>query len=360
MKFNRLSLACILGALILSRGFWADLISPLGRGLLPSSEKPDQKNQTGEAEQSLANCHVATVRPAILTIFAGEEIGTGSIVSRDGLVLTNEHVVREVGYGEIRARRWGGSLYKGKVVATNATHDLALIKLNLKESSLPTIAFAKPEAIKNGQAVCALGSPRAITGVLARGTLIGDRGTSDLQSAIFLQPGNSGGPLLNEQGEMIGVNKSIWLSETGENVKRSFATNVTVASHFFEENKSKASPFTESPIAEHVPPSTMPTKPLDFSPPRQTDLPLQADAPLVAPGTHLGAIVNSQTLVIQLVEPESPAEKAGLNAGDRLLKVNDRTLYRLKDLDAFLDTKPARATFTVSRDNNLQAVTVVF
>ncbi len=359
MKLNRLSLACIVGALLLSRGFWASLIAPLGRELLPSSEAPNQMEQAKQSEQTLANCHMDTLRPAILTIFAGEEIGTGSIVSSDGLVLTNEHVVREVGYGEIRARRWGGNLYKGQVLATDPTHDLALIKINTQEP-LPTIAFAKPEAIQQGQAVCALGSPRAITGVLSRGTLTGTRGTSDLKSAILLQPGNSGGPLLNQQGEMIGVNKSIWLSDAGENIGLSFSTNVAVANQFFEQNKSKAVP-TESPIADHFVPFPMHSEPLDYSPPAPSESPYRPDAPRPsASGNRLGAIVDSQTLVIQILEPESPAEKAGLNAGDRLLKVDDQPLRRIDDLTAFLGNQRDRVRFTVRRDSKLQEITVEF
>ncbi|PSB26991.1 S1C family serine protease [Stenomitos frigidus] len=366
VKLNRLSLACILGVLLLSSGFWADFLASLVRGLLPISEETGQPDSTKQTKQPLANCHVETSRPAILTIFAGAEIGTGSIVSSDGLVLTNEHVVREVGSrGEIHARQWGGTLYKGQVLATNATHDLALVKISTKEP-LPTIAFAKPEEIQSGQGVCALGSPRAITGVLARGKLIGTRGTSDLKSAILLQPGNSGGPLLNQQGEMIGVNKSIWLSETGENVGLSFATNVVTTTQFFEQNKSKSVP-TESPIADHVTPLPLPSKPLDFNPPVIAELPYKTDSPYrpypsqpSESGAHLGAIVDERTLVIQIVEPESPAEQAGLNAGDRLIKVNNQPLERLEDLKAFLATKRDRATFTVSRDNKPQDVTVEF
>jgi len=359
MKLNRLSLACIIGALLLSRGFWADLIAPLGRGFLPSSETPPQAEQPTQPEQTLANCHVDTLRPAILTLFAGEEIGTGSIVSSDGLVLTNEHVVREVGFGEIRARRWGGNLYVGQVLATDPTHDLALVKISTQEP-LPTIAFAKPEAIQNGQGVCALGSPRAITGVLSRGTLIGTRGANDLKSAILLQPGNSGGPLLSQQGEMIGVNKSIWLSDAGENVGLSFSTNVAIANQFFEQNKSKAVA-TESPIADHVVPFPMPSEPLDYSPPALAETPSRPDAPRPsASGNRLGAIMDSQTLIIQIVEPESPAEKAGLNAGDRLLKVDNQPLRRIDDLTAFLGTQRDRARFTVRRDSKLQEITVEF
>ena len=361
LKLNRSSLACILGVLLLSRSFWAGWIVTLVRDLLPSSGKTSKSDQTEQAEQALLDCRADILRNAILTIFAGEEIGTGSVVSRSGLVLTNEHVVREVGSGgEIRARQWGGRLYKGWVLASNPTHDLALVKINTP-APLPTIAFAEPQDMQKGQAVCALGSPRAITGVLARGTLIGTRGSSDLQSKIMLQPGNSGGPLLNEQGRMIGVNKSIWLSANGENMNRGFATDATVANQFLEQNRDAVSPVSKSPIAGHAIPVLMHSEPLDYSLPVLAETPSRPE-PLqpLASGARLGALVDSQTLVIQIVEPESPAEKAGLNAGDLLIKVNGQSLHQIDDLNAFLATRRDRATFTVSRDSKLQNVIVEF
>jgi serine protease Do len=353
MKLNRwlwvgalLVLACTAASCLPSRKHFALL-------------KPDAASKTEQGQTQAASVSVCqTARPAVMTLYASTEIGSGSIVSPQGLVLTNYHVVQAAGDGQIRARGWGGNLFKGQVIATDPGNDLALVQLDAKEP-LPEIRLAKATTFHAGQAVCAIGSPLGRTGVITLGTLKGTNENGDLQSSILLHPGNSGGPLLNQQGEMIGVNKAIWLSETGENIGIGFATATTIAQAFIEQNRQTATAFAQQPGFPEQ--DTMPQTPIGFGldipiePPTGASLPPKASIT-----TQLGALINEQSLVIQLVEPDSLAENAGLSAGDRLVAVDRQPLSRLEELQTFLNRRPSSAVFTISRDQQQQEIYLNF
>jgi serine protease Do len=227
-------------------------------------------------------------------------------------------------------------LFTGQVLATDPVNDLALVQLRTKKS-LPVARFAKPDGIRFGQPVCAFGSPFTRTGILALGRLKGTRENGDLETAtILLLPGYSGGPLLNTQGEMIGVNKAVRLSETGENTEHTaFATTITVAQKFIGQNRQKT--------------SDMPA-----------EAPANPTSPIAPLHDRLGAVINERSLVVQIVEPNSPAENAGITGGDRLVAVNGQRLARLEDLQTFLDRRPKNAVFTIGREAQQQELQVVF
>ncbi len=350
----------------LNRWLWAGVLLVLAytaASCMPSREpfpllQPDtSKTEQGHTQAASASV-CQTARPAVVTLYASTEFGSGSIVSPQGLVLTNYHVVQAAGDGQIRARGWDGSLFKGQVIATDPGNDLALVQLDAKEP-LPEIRLAKATTFQAGQAVCAIGSPLGRTGVITLGTLKGTDENGDLRSSILLHPGNSGGPLLNQQGEMIGVNKAIWLSETGENVGIGFATTTAIAQAFIEQNRQIATAIAQqSGFPEQ---DTLPQAPVSFGfdtpiePPSAAALPPKASIT-----TQLGALINEQSLVIQLVEPDSPAENAGLSAGDRLVAVNRQPLSRLEELQTFLARRPSSAVFTISRDQQQQEIYLNF
>lgn len=321
---------------------------------LPLSLPTTTKAKPNQSEPTSANvCQVA--RAAVLTLYVDSDFGSGTIVSPEGLVLTNHHVVKAASSGQVRARSWGGQLYQGQVVATDLVNDLALVQLNTKER-LPAIRLAKPEEIQMGQKVCAIGSPYGRAGVITQGTLKGTLENGDLQSSILLHPGNSGGPLLNRQGDMIGINKAIWLSDSGKNVGIGFATTTTIARSFIEQNRQKAAAIAER-AASATPPAQADTG-LQATPP---DAPANFDLPPATPSdVRLGAMVDRRSLVVQLVEPGSPAERAGLTAGDQLVAVDGQRLDRVEDLQTFLKRRPSSAVFTISRNQQQQNVQVGF
>ncbi|MBW4692501.1 MAG: S1C family serine protease [Lyngbya sp. HA4199-MV5] len=350
MKFNRWLWA---GILLLSARALASFIpslQPLSLSLPETS-----KAKPGHSEHTSASaCQAA--RSAVVTLYAGIEFGSGSIVSANGLVLTNHHVIAAVDGGKVRARGWNNKLYTGQVVVSDPINDLALVQLHTKEP-LPVIHLATLSTVQKGQKVCAIGSPFGRTGIITLGMLTGTRDNGDLESSILLHPGNSGGPLLNSQGDMVGVNKAIWLSESGENVGIGFATTATIAHRFIEQNHAKAKAIAEqatTPSLEELPQQPAGSNTLPES------LPGANQSPALPDGARLGAMVNNQSLMIQLVEPQSPAEKAGLSAGDQLLAVNGQPLKRFEDLQAFLKRRPTSAVFTINRRQQQQDIQVSF
>lgn len=347
-----------------NRWLWAGILLLLAHTLasyIPSLQAPPlslpgtTKAKPDHSESASANaCQAA--RSSVITLYAGSEFGSGSIVSPNGLVLTNHHVIAAADNGRVRARGWNGQLYMGQVVASDPGHDLALVQLDTKET-LSVIRLATSNTIQEGQKVCAIGSPFGRTGIITLGTLTGTRDNGDLESSILLHPGNSGGPLLNSQGDMVGVNKAIWLSESGENVGIGFATTATIAQRFIEQNQAKADAIAGQSTAPPL--EGLPQQPADLGMPPDTSA-NDHQPPELPDGARLGAMVNSQSLVIQLVEPQSPAENAGLSAGDRLLAVNGQQLNRFEDLQAFLKHRPTSAVFTISRNQQQQDIQVGF
>ncbi len=196
-----------------------------------------------QAEQSISSSHrqsstyrdCQSISPAVVTIYAGKEIGSGSIVRTDGFIITNYHVVQDAIASErsgwLSVRTLNGNRYPGQVIKIDRQHDLALIQLKAWKY-FPVVRIAGTNSIRTGQKVYAIGSPFGCPGVLTEGVLSRIRSNGDLQSQLMLNPGNSGGPLLNSRGEMIGVNRGILQTPSGSNTGISFATNLTIAKLF--------------------------------------------------------------------------------------------------------------------------------
>lgn len=186
------------------------------------------------------------VTPAVVTIYVGREVGSGSIVSADGLVITNTHVVRRaVRRNEaVTVKLATGNEYSGQVIATDRGNDLALIRMTAP-GSLPKVQLANPDVVQVGQTVYAIGSPFGRAGVMTTGRLLSITNKGDLQSSVQLKPGNSGGPLLNTQGEMIGVNKGVRPAGEDFTQMTSLATNALVARTFIDQNRDNVTPVSE-------------------------------------------------------------------------------------------------------------------
>lgn len=151
-----------------------------------------------------------TASPAVVSIEAGEGTGSGSIISPDGLILTNAHVV--AGSRTVRVVLPDGTKLEGDVVAFGeAGLDLAAVQLR-DQRNLPTIQIADPTSIAVGQRAFAIGNPFGqfqgtfTTGIVSRV----DTNRGLIQTDTAINPGNSGGPLLNSRGELIGVNSAIF------------------------------------------------------------------------------------------------------------------------------------------------------
>jgi len=211
--------------------------------------------QTSQFSRPISASEVyALANPAVVTVYAGEEIGSGSIVSPDGLVITNNHVARGAVSGRVEVQTAKGQTYRGQVIGSDRRNDLALIQLQT-HLSLPVIRLANATEIQIGAPVYAIGSPYGRPGVMTTGALGAVRPNGDLRSRVRLEPGNSGGPLLNSYGEMIGINKAVLETETGQNTGISFATNIAVVHNFIEQYRPYQvvpSPKTETTLSQAV------------------------------------------------------------------------------------------------------------
>ena len=153
------------------------------------------------------------ISPAIVAIEAqvkdGVSAGTGCIVSNDGLILTGSHVVED--YKEIEVTTFNGQTYKATFVAQMGKNkDLALIKINPK-TPLVTVSFADSESVKVGQKVLSIGNPFGFSNTLTQGIISRiDYVKNRFQTDAAINPGCSGGPLLNSTGQVIGISQSIY------------------------------------------------------------------------------------------------------------------------------------------------------
>ena len=170
-------------------------------------------------------------RPQVQERRAG---GSGVIISEDGYIVTNNHVVENA--TKLRVKLNDGRVFDGEIVGTDPTTDIALIKIDQKE--LPTVPFGSSEALRLGEWVLAIGSPFDLQSTITAGIVSAkarflDVIPDDLRIESFIQtdaavnPGNSGGALVNTRGELVGINTVI-KSSTGSYIGYSFAVPETI------------------------------------------------------------------------------------------------------------------------------------
>lgn len=181
------------------------------------------------------------INPAIVAIDAqtsdGISAGTGCIVKSDGLILTGSHVVEDC--KSVEVTMYNGQVYKAQVVSKMGKNkDLALLKINPK-TPLHTIKFGDSENIKVGQKVLAIGNPFGFSGTLTQGIISRiDYTKNKIQTDAAINPGCSGGPLLNSSGEVIGINQSIYNPDNNiSNIGIGFAIPINDAKSFIESAK---------------------------------------------------------------------------------------------------------------------------
>lgn len=153
--------------------------------------------------------------PAVVAIDAGDGTGSGSILTPDGLVLTNAHVVGDA--RTVTVRLADGRQFQGDVVGYgDGGLDLAAVQMRGVQGNLPTLRIGGSNSVRVGQQAFAIGNPFGLQGTFTVGIISRiDSQRGLIQTDAAINPGNSGGPLLNRQGELIGVNTSIYT--TGDN-----------------------------------------------------------------------------------------------------------------------------------------------
>lgn len=249
----------------------------------------------------------------------GEEqsrgVGSGFIISQDGYVMTNAHVVAdaETIYVTLPDKRE----FKGKLIGSDRRTDVALLKI--EATGLPKLTLGDSDKVRAGEWVLAIGSPFGLDNSVTAGIVSAKgRDTGDylpfIQTDVAVNPGNSGGPLINLRGEVIGINSQIY-SRSGGYMGISFAIPIDEALRVTEQLK-QSGKVTRGRIAVAIGDVT------------------KEVADSLGLGRARGALVGS-------VEAGGPAEKAGIEAGDIILKFNGRDIERASDLPRMVgDTKP--------------------
>jgi S1-C subfamily serine protease len=185
------------------------------------------------------------VRSAVVTVQAGKTIASGIVVQPTGLVLTTRHGVQES--VDVQVTTADGQVYPGQVVDFDLRHDLAMVRL--KEAvNLPTVSLKQKVTLKPGEPITAIGTVEGKPGIVTTGTYQGTTPQGSLKtSSGFLQPGNSGGPLLNQQGVVVGISKGVLPDNSG------LATSSAAAQAFLarregidQRNTKKSSPDRQS------------------------------------------------------------------------------------------------------------------
>ncbi len=194
--------------------------------------------KTYEPDEEINITVYERINPAIVAIDAqtsdGISAGTGCIVSSDGLILTGSHVVDDS--KSIEVTMSNGQVYKAELISKMGKNkDLALIKISPKVK-LQTIKFGDSQDIKVGQKVLAIGNPFGFSGTLTQGIISRiDYTKNKIQTDAAINPGCSGGPLLNSSGEVIGINQSIYNPDNNiSNIGIGFAIPINDAKKFIE------------------------------------------------------------------------------------------------------------------------------
>ncbi len=166
--------------------------------------------------------------------FRQRSLGSGFIINRDGLILTNNHVVENA--EEIVVKLSNDKEYKAELVGRDAKTDIAVVKIKAdKADELTPAILGDSDALKVGEWVMAIGNPFGLehtvtTGIVsAKGRFIGQGSYDDfIQTDAAINPGNSGGPLVNLKGEVVGINSAIF-SRSGGNIGVGFAIPIDLA-----------------------------------------------------------------------------------------------------------------------------------
>ena len=269
--------------------------------------------------------------------YEARSLGSGFIVSADGYILTNAHVVNMA--DDVTVKLSDKREFKAKVIGADKRTDVALIKI--EAAGLPAVRIGDPEKLRVGEWVLAIGSPFGFESSVTAG-IVSAKGRSlpqenyvpFIQTDVAINPGNSGGPLFNLKGEVVGINSQIY-SRTGGFMGLSFAIPIDVAMDVSNQLRSagRVSRGRIGVVIQEV------TKELAES----FGLPKAA-----------GALVNS-------VEKGGPADKAGIEASDVILKFDGKVVNSSVDLPRIVaQTRPgSKVTAQVWRKGVSRDVSMV-
>jgi len=264
-------------------------------------------------------------------------VGSGFIVSPDGYILTNAHVVADA--AEVSVKLTDKREFRARVVGVDRRTDVALIKV--EAAGLPAVRIGDPSRLKAGEWVAAIGSPFGLENTVTAGIVSAkSRSLPDgtyvpfIQTDVAINPGNSGGPLFNLDGEVVGINSQIY-SRSGGYMGLSFSIPIDVAMNI-KDQLQKYGKASHGRIGVAVQPVTR-------------DL------------AESFGMTKPQGALVANVEDSGPAAKAGIQSGDVIIGVNGKVVEDSADLPRMVgEMRPGTSTtFKLWRKNATRDVTVV-
>ncbi|MFD1063666.1 trypsin-like peptidase domain-containing protein [Winogradskyella litorisediminis] len=317
--------------------------------LLKEDERPDlitAAEKTIDAVVHVKNTQINRRPQTWEDIFSNRRVerkqlagaGSGVIISPDGHIVTNNHVIS--GAVEISVTLNNNRTYMAKLVGTDEKNDIALLKIDSDED-LPFVTFGDSDATRIGEWVLAVGNPFNLTSTVTAGIisaksrdLPGGRGQSFIQTDAAVNPGNSGGALVNVNGELVGINTAI-TSQTGSYIGYSFAVPSNIARKIIED------------IMEYgdVQDGILGVNGLALN----SEAAKQLD------------IDETEGFYVSSVESESGAEVAGITEGDIIRRLDNVEINKFSDLSGYLKTKSPSDIVSVEilRDGDIKTIPVI-
>ncbi|UKM64568.1 trypsin-like peptidase domain-containing protein [Flavobacteriaceae bacterium GSB9] len=311
-------------------------------------EAPDFSHAAENTVNAVVHVKNVTLSSGQLTLqdlFAGRQpqqraqMGTGSgvIINADGYIITNNHVIKNA--HELSVTLNNNKTYTAELIGADAKTDIALLKIEADED-LPYVIFADSDNAKIGEWVLAVGNPFNLTSTVTAGIisaksrdLSGTSAQSFIQTDAAVNPGNSGGALVNTNGELVGINTAI-TSQTGSYIGYSFAVPSNIARK----------------VVEDI---------MEYGNVQNGILGIQGGALNSAFAEKLG-VEDTEGVYIDSVVEDSGADKAGLKKGDIIKEIDDIKVSKFSDLTGHLSAKRPNdvVKLKLSRDGQIKTVPV--
>lgn len=266
--------------------------------------------------------------------------GSGFIISQDGQILTNAHVV--AGADKVTVTLKDGRRFDGQVLGTDPVTDIAAIKIDAED--LPTVKLGNSDQLRSGEWAIAIGNPLGLDNTVTTGIIsatgrsssevgVPDKRVRFIQTDAAINPGNSGGPLLNERGEVIGVNTAIIQGAQG----LGFAIPINTAQRI-------AAQLAETGSVEHP-----------FLGIQMVTLSPEVQERFNNDPRNQTRLETEQGVLIVQVLPNSPAAKADLKPGDVIQQIDGRAIAEAEAVQAAMENVRVgdRITVTLARNGNL-------
>lgn len=269
--------------------------------------------------------------------------GSGFIISRDGEILTNAHVVD--GVDTVNVTLKDGRSFVGKVMGTDPVTDVAVVKI--QANNLPTVTLGDSEQLKPGEWAIAIGNPLGLDNTVTKGIIsatgrsssqvgVPDKRVQFIQTDAAINPGNSGGPLLNASGQVIGMNTAIIQGAQGLGFAIPINTAKRIANQLIAKGK------VQHPY--------LGIQMITLTPELKQNINSNPNAGLT--------VDEDNGILIAKVMPNSPAARAGLRAGDVIHKINGQPVKNAEDIQKAVEDSQVGSNLQIELRRNQREINV--